>query len=68
VGDEQHYWVFLFEDLIKQKEPQKQWARIGPVEDALASRLQELDGGPACREELLAISMASAGCWRSKEG
>jgi hypothetical protein len=59
VGEEQHYWVFLFEDLISQEDPIKQWARIGPVEDALASRLQELEGGPACREEPLAISKAS---------
>jgi hypothetical protein len=58
VGEEQQYWVFLFEDLISQKEPMQQWARIRVVEDALTSRLRELDSGPACREELLAIGMA----------
>ncbi len=59
MGEGRQYWVFLFEEFVSEKEPAKQWARIGPVEEALAERLQELDGGPACRQELLAISRAS---------
>ncbi len=61
-------WVSLFENFISPKRPGKAVdIYVGPIEEALALRLGELNIRHACREELLAIMQPRPYYWKSKK-
>ena len=52
------YWVFLYNDFVLQTEAGGLQARLGPVEEAILERLDELAGNSDSHAETIAIQEA----------
>ena len=54
----QPYWVFLYNDFVLQTEAGSLQARLGPVEEAILERLDELAGNMDSHAEKTALGEA----------